>query len=169
MQMPYMQPKSLSHIEREENNERLLDLIERQTHVIGSLNTKIVYQEQKKIQQEKKELRERLKQLEVANAMQQREIDARLRANFVSLSPKPNKRDFESADKIKGSRMLQMLGKLIIGNENGNQNGDDSMRYASPRQDDDDLYEPSNNKPKSRRKSSKKSKTSNNLDGYRNY
>ena len=168
MQVPYMQPKSLINIEREENNERLLDLIERQTHVIGSLNTKIIYQEQKKIQQEKKELKDKLKQLEKANAMQQKEIDARLRANFVSLSPNQNnnKKKFENSDKIKGSRMLQMLGKLIIGNENGNQNEDpDSSKYYSPRQGDDDLYDPSSTDLKSRRRG-KKSKTSNNLDAY---
>jgi len=109
----------------DEHDKKLLDLIERQTEVIGHLNTKILNQEYQKLLKGRKELNSRLRQLELANALKQKELDARIHNNLISPSMRirgPEARIQEDNEKKqnKNSRVLQLLSKFVIANEMSN-------------------------------------------------
>ena len=115
---------SFAKVANNEHDKKLLSLIERQTEVIGHLNTKIMQQENQKIQRDKKELRSRLKQLEMANALKQRELEYRVQNTLLTNSPKlPRMSQFqqpqqEEVEKKKGSdRILSVLGKFVLATE----------------------------------------------------
>jgi len=81
-------------------------------------------QENQKIQRDKKELRSRLKQLEMANALKQRELEYRVQNTLLTNSPKlPRMSQFqqpqqEEVEKKKGSdRILSVLGKFVLATE----------------------------------------------------
>lgn len=116
-----MQAPSFSKVANDEHDKKLLSLIERQTEVIGHLNSKIMQQENQKIQKDKRELRSRLKQLEMANAIKQRELEFRVQNTLLTNSPKlPPRRDddYEKKSNVKGSdRILSVLGKFVLATE----------------------------------------------------
>lgn len=111
-------PKPLMPFKTEgEDSEKLLGLIEKQTEVIGHLNSKILNQESKKILWEKRQLKIRLRQLEQANAVKQRELEARMLTRpLIKIPPRP-KIDTESprkANKEQSNKMLQLLHRLVL-------------------------------------------------------
>jgi len=113
---------SFAKVANNEHDKKLLSLIERQTEVIGHLNTKIMQQENQKIQRDKKELRSRLRQLEMANALKQRELEYRVQNTLLTNSPKlpkiPQLQQHEDGEKKKGSdRILSVLGKFVLATE----------------------------------------------------
>jgi len=119
-----MQAPSFAKVANDEHDKKLLSLIERQTEVIGHLNSKIMQQENQKIQKDKRELRSRLKQLEMANAIKQRELEFRVQNTLLTNSPKlpprrdPRDDDYEKKPNVKGSdRILSVLGKFVLATE----------------------------------------------------
>ncbi len=131
---------SFAKVANNEHDKKLLSLIERQTEVIGHLNTKIMQQENQKIQRDKKELRSRLKQLEMANALKQRELEYRVQNTLLTNSPKlpkmPQLQPQEEGEKKKGSdRILSVLGKFVLATEMSGQQkknqGGNKRKYGS--------------------------------------
>ncbi len=104
-------------LQKDDHDRRLLDLIEKQTEVIGHLNSKIMNQEQQKILRGRQELKLRLKQLEYSNSLKQREFDARLQNNLLST----NKLKGNAVDNDKkmnqNSAVLKLLSKYVLANE----------------------------------------------------
>lgn len=146
---PYYPTSSRTQVntEGEEKNERLLDLIEKQTEVIGHINSKILVQETQKIRREQNDLKIKLKQLELENAMQQKEINAKLMSNYTSLltpdRPKVPRKPENSPREKKSSQMIQVMSKLILGQEipSAFMGGSQSHRQRSPKKSKFDFSE----------------------------
>lgn len=135
---PYYHTSSRTQVntEGEEKNERLLDLIEKQTEVIGHINSKILVQETQKMRREQNDLKLKLKQLELENALQKKEINAKLMSNYNSLlspeKPKmPKKPENSPREKSKNSHMIQVMSKLILGQEMPGAFGGGPQSYRS--------------------------------------
>ena len=163
---PNMQSQSFTRVNNYESENKLFDLIEKQTDVIGSLNTRMATEEQKNYKKEKELLDSRLKQLEnSSDIVEQKGIETKRTSMLIPIKGQPKVTIFEDSipmtRKEKKSAVTQILNQLVASEFGGKRRKSTRKKaHMKPTLEDENEEEEEDEevKPKSSKKKKKSKK-----------